>query len=130
MDIFFTDADEAPVPPEEVRIRKLTAKPWPDGRRVKLYLEVTPFQKRPSGEAVIRDASGQSVAAANIIETIDPKMEVNLHLRSPETGGDYSVAVVLFYLQEIEEETEGEETLMRPERVVVDEAQTSFTIEN
>jgi len=130
MDIFFTDPDDIPLPPEEVRIREFKADPWPDGRRVKIYLEVTPFQKRPSGEVFIADQSGQPVASANIIETIDPKMEINMHLRSTETTGVFNASVVLFYLADIEEEpAESEsEPIGPPERMIVDEAQISFEI--
>jgi len=128
MDIFFTDPTEVPLPPEEVRIRDLKANPWPDNRRVKVYLEVTPFQKHPSGEVIITDNLGQPVATASIIETIDPKMEITMHLRSPETGGEYIVSVILFYLQEFDDEELEDETLAPPERMIVDEAQTSFEI--
>jgi len=128
MDIFFTDASEAPVPPDEVRIRDLKADPWPDGRRVKVYIEVTPFQKRPSGEVLITNLDGQPVASASIIEAMSPKIEVNLHLRSPDPAGRFNVAVELYYLQEIPEEQVEGKTLMRAERMVVDEAQTTFEI--
>jgi hypothetical protein len=126
MDIFFTDPSAVPLPPEEVRIREFTAEPWPDGRRIKIYLEVTPFQKRPSGEVLITDMAGKPVATANIIETIDPKMEINLHLRTEETMGEYQASVVLFYLQDIPDDED--ENLRRPDRMVVDEAQAAFSI--
>ena len=130
MDIFFSDPDDIPLPPEEVRIREFKADPWPDGRRVKIYLEVTPFQKRPSGEVFITDQSGKPVASANIIETIDPKMEINLHLRTSETTGVFNTSVVLFYLADIEEDQpeQGDKPIGPPERMIVDEAQTSFEI--
>ncbi len=128
MDIFFADSDDVPLPPEEVRIREFKADPWPDGRRIKVYLEVTPFQKRPSGEVFITDQSGKPVASANIIETIDPKMEVNLHLRSAETSGNFTASVVLFYLTDIEEDQEEGAPIGPPERMIVDEAQTTFEI--
>jgi len=128
MDIFFTDPDDVPLPPEEVRIREFKADPWPDSRRVKVYLEVTPFQKRPSGEIVIRDDSGQPVASANIIETIDPKMEINLHLRGSDLSGVFTAVVVLFYLQEIDEDQPEDQPIAPPQRMIVDEAQTMFEI--
>ncbi len=126
MDILFSDPADIPLPPDEVRIREFRVDPWPDGRRLKVYLEVTPFQKRPSGEVQITDIDGKPVASANIIETIDPKMEINLHLRDKETHGEYSASVVLFYLQEIPDDED--ENLRRPERMVVDEAQATFSI--
>lgn len=127
MDILFSDPADIPLPPDEVRIRELRVDPWPDGRRLKVYLEVTPFQKRPSGEVQITDMEGNPVASANIIETIDPKMEINLHLRAEDNRGEYLASIVLFYLQEIPDDED--ENLRRPERMVVDEAQTHFRIE-
>lgn len=128
MDIFFTDPSDVPLPPAEVRIREFRADPWPDGRRVKIYLEVTSFQRRPSGEVIVRDAFGNMVANANIIETIDPKMEITMHLRGETPHGIYNATVQLFYIQEIEDEVQEEGTLIRPERIDVDFAETSFEI--
>ena len=130
MDIFFTDPSDIPVPPDEVRIRQFRAEPWPDGRRIKIFLEVTPFQKRPSGEVTISDALGNIVANANIIETIDPKMELTMHLRDAEPHGIYKAAVQLFFIQEIEDEVQENEILVRPERIHVDSAETEFEIVN
>lgn len=128
MDIFFADPDDVPRPPEEVRIREFKADPWPDGRRVKIYLEITPFQKRPSGEVLITDHAGQPVATANIIETIDPKMEINMHLRGPVSEGVFTAAMVLFYLEDIDEDQPEEELILPPQRMIVDEAQVTFEI--
>jgi len=127
MDIFFADSDQVPLPPKDVRIREFRANPLPDGRRVRVYLEVTPFQKRPSGEVAVKDSSGNRVATVNIIETIDPKMELTIHLRIPETVGEYIVSAILFYLEEIEGEEDGE-IPVRPDKIVVDEEETTFTI--
>jgi hypothetical protein len=126
MDIFFADSDQVPLPPKDVRILEFRANPLPDGRRVRVYLELTPFQKRPSGEVSIKDSSGNRVATVSIIETIDPKMELTIHLRIPETEGEYTVSAVLFYPEELEGEEE--EIPIPPERVVVDEEETTFTI--
>jgi hypothetical protein len=127
MDIFFRDPNEIPLPPEEVRLQALKAELWPDGWRVKIYLELTPFQKRPSADLVIINATGQEVASANILETISRKMEINMHLREAEPGGVYSVQAVVYYqkLPPISEES----GLQEPgEPLIVDRRQTSFTI--
>jgi hypothetical protein len=77
---------------------------------------------------VITNRSGHPVASASIIETIDPKMEITMHLRSPETTGEYRVSVVLFYLDEIEEGENDGEILVKPDKMVVDNAEVNFTI--
>ncbi len=129
MDIFFTDPTAIPLPPEEVRIQVLRAEPWPDNRRVRVVLEITPFQQRPNGTIVIRDAGGQEAAHISIIETIDPKMEFTLHLRKPDTTGSYIVTAVLFYEENDANQAEGTVTPPGERRqVVVDQASAQFSI--
>jgi hypothetical protein len=96
-DIFFTDASEAPVPPDEVRIRELDAQPRPDGRRIKVHTSLTPFQKRPNVEVLIHNADGREVAAVSVVEAIDNTMDFTMHLREPETGGSYVLSASVFY---------------------------------
>jgi hypothetical protein len=127
MDIFFRDPNEIPLPPEEVRLHELKAEPWPDGRRVKIYLEVDPFQKRPSADLFISNAAGEEVAYANILETISRKMEINMHLREASPGGEYTVRAVVYY-QKLPTASE-ESGFQEPgEPLIVDRGQTSFTI--
>jgi hypothetical protein len=128
MDIFFTDPADIPLPPDEVRIRDFKVEPYPDSRRLYVNLVITPFQKKPSGEIVIFDFLGTPVTSASIIETIDPRMQITMHLRSPETAGEYTATVVLFYNPEVEEQEDGDEILSLPERKVVDQAETTFSI--
>jgi hypothetical protein len=97
MDIFFTDLSEAPLPPHEVRIRVLRAEPYPDGRRVKVHLEVDPFQKRPSFELVIIDVAGNEVSTASIVESMLPRLELVMHLRRVQPGGPYTLHAALYY---------------------------------
>ena len=127
MDIFFRDPNEILLPPEEVRLLALKAEPWADGRRVKVFLEVTPFQKRPSADLVITNAQEDEVARANILETISRKMEINMHLREAQPGGEYSLQVVVYYqkLPPVGEESEVKE---QPDPLIVDRGQTNFTI--
>lgn len=99
MEIFFTDPTDIPLPPEEVRIRQFRAEPWPDKRRVRVYLEVTPFQKRPNGELTIQDADGNEVASLTIIETIDPRMDLTVHLRVAEPAGAYTASAIIYYYE-------------------------------
>lgn len=136
MDLFFQDPGEVPLPPQQVRIRELSAAPWPDGHRVRVYLEVDPFQKRPSADVVLLNAEGQPLAEVSIIESAIRKMEFNMHLRHPETAGDYTLNVVLFYQEgpplpaagaqvAVEEQSPQPEV---PPRTVVDERSIHFTI--
>ena len=129
MDIFFQDPNDVPLPPDEVRIRSFTATAYPDGRRVRITLEVSPFQKRPSGEISISDADGRLLASANIIETMTRKLELTLHLRGEAPAGEYRAEADLFYqaLPPDPENGDAQEYEL-PERKSVDHRRVSFTI--
>lgn len=140
MDIFFQDPSDIPLPPDEVRIRQLRAEPWPDGRRVRIYLEVDPFQKRPSAEVVITDSQGIVVAQASVIESMVRKMEFNMHLRQAQPSGRFTVSAVLFYSDPFPEPQPHEEghapeppssppVTPLPEAKKVDRAETTFTVD-
>jgi hypothetical protein len=132
MDIFFQDPSDVPLPPEEVRIRSFRAELWPDKRRVRINLEITPFQKKPNGEVTINDQDGNEVAAFSIIETITPRMDFTVHLRGEQTSGRFTVAAVLYYYEE-DEQTSGEDGEEEPRKLpteirIVDQAETTFEI--
>jgi hypothetical protein len=129
MDIFFQDPTAIPLPPDEVRIKELRAAPWQDNRRVGVYLEVTPFQKKPNAEVTITSPSGEVAAQASIIETMIPRMEMTLHLRGPVTSGAYSVSVIVFYVEVPQDQSDNPAYFTDPRRrQVVDQAQTVFEI--
>ena len=129
MDIFFSDPSDIPLPPGEVRIRRLEANLWPDGRRVTVLMYVTPFQKRPSGEIIITNALGDELANISIIETMDPKMEFTLHLRGADIVGPCTVSAVVFYSEE-ENDPAATENIptSKQNRIVVDQATTRFEL--
>lgn len=87
----------APLPPEEVRITLLTATPYPDGQRVRVAVEMTPFQIRPWLEFVVSDENGDEVASANVIEPLNYRIELTMHIRKAETEGKYGLVTRLFY---------------------------------
>ncbi len=128
MDIFFTDPNEIPLPPEEVRIRELTAEPWPDGQKVRVFLETDPTQKRPSAELTIIDPQGESISTISIVESMTRKIEVNMHIRSSPIAGDYTLAVSL-YFDQIQSETEPEK-IPQIDHLVTDSAQVTFQFTN
>jgi hypothetical protein len=95
---FFFDSVEAnPLPPEEVRITGISAEPYPDGQRVRVMVEMSPFQVRPNLELVLLDMEGEEVATANIIEPMNYKIELTLHIRREDPAGTYRLDARLFY---------------------------------
>jgi hypothetical protein len=132
MDIFFTDPSEVPLPPDEVRIRSLRAEPWPDGRRVRVYFEVDPFQKRPNAEIRVLDEEDVELASLNVIETMERKMEFTMHLRRGDPRGRFQVNAVLFYAEPVatDEGAEAESAPPASRVTVVDRARATFSIES
>jgi len=98
--MFFNIPDDPniiPLPPSEVRIRELSAEPYLDGGRVRINLEITPFQTRPWLEATLLDADGDEVASASIIEPLNWKIEFTMHIRRTPPQGVYTLSARLFY---------------------------------
>ncbi|MBX3046640.1 MAG: hypothetical protein KF698_06560 [Anaerolineales bacterium] len=132
-DIFFTEAGQAPVPPQEVRIRELEAAPRPDGLRIQVRIDITPFQLRPNVEAMIVNEAGQPLATVSVVEAIDPIMEFVMHLRQQRTPGRYTLKARVFYADIEAQQTEnpleassGE--LLNKAKQVVHEHAIDFTI--
>lgn len=97
MDLFFANPNEVPVPPENMEIRSLTANPYPDGKRVSVVFEISPFQQRPNIEITITNQEDHLVASLSVVEAIENKMNFTLHLREPEPSSNYKVNMELFY---------------------------------
>ncbi|MGQ9851442.1 MAG: hypothetical protein ACUVSU_15465 [Aggregatilineaceae bacterium] len=86
------------LPPEEVRIESVRATLYPDRRRVRVEVDLTPFHERPNLEIVLRDAGGQVVSSASAVSVMHFRLAFTLHLRE---GGDptpgYHTIVTLYY---------------------------------
>ena len=81
MDFFFPQEDLERLPPTETRIQSLEVIPYPDGQRVRVHLQITPFQVCPHIEVTLKDANGDEVATASIVEPMNWRLEMTLHLR-------------------------------------------------
>jgi hypothetical protein len=84
-------------PPAEVHVTSLRAEPWPDGRRIRVLVTVTPFLERPDVTAFIYDSAGEEVSTVNIVETMDVRMAFTMHIRSPQVSGRYTLTAALSY---------------------------------
>ena len=96
MDFFFPEDNLTRATPEETHITNITVEPYPDGYRVRVNIEVTPFQKRPHIEVMLSDASGDEVGSTNIVEPLNWKMEFTMHIRG-ELNNPYTLEAKLYY---------------------------------
>ena len=96
MDFFFPEDQLQRMTPEETRITSLSAQPYPDGYRLHVNIEMTPFQKRPHLEVVLKDAANDEVASSSIIEPMSWKLEFTMHIRG-ELNNPYTLEAKLFY---------------------------------
>jgi hypothetical protein len=127
MDIFFRDPNEIPLAPKEVRIRALTVSPYEDGRRVRVYLELDSFQKRPCLDLTVHDQGGAQAAQTSIIETMMRKIELTMHLRGENLQNPYTLSAVVFYQKSSEANDEkGDAQIGIDDPMIVDQRQVRF----
>ena len=132
MDINFFDPSDVPLPPDEIHIRELRVEPLADRRRVRIFLEITPFQQKPNCEIKIISPSGQEDASLSIIEAIDYKMQFTVHLKSEGQDGEYKVLLEVYYFEgqdSTKDSGSNQEGMIHqlPERVnLVDQREVSF----
>ena len=96
MDFFLPEDNLIRAVPEETRISALSAQPYPDGHRLRVNIEITPFQKRPYIEVTLHDSNGDEVASTNIVEPLSWKLEFTMHIRG-ELNNPYTLEAKLFY---------------------------------
>jgi hypothetical protein len=97
MELPIVDPDQIPLPPENVRIRAVNVEPYPDGRRLRLEIELTPFQAPPNLEIWVENVNGERNAHTNIIGTMTPQMTLTMHLKGKNVVGAYRLWLLLSY---------------------------------
>jgi len=89
--------DENALPPEKVQILDLHVEPWPDGKRVRVHITLTPFQQPPDLELIIYNDQKQEVSHATVVENIDFRLVLTMHLRVSEPQGGYHLEAIVRY---------------------------------
>ena len=98
MSIDFFESGDVPQPRDKIRIERLEAQPCADGWRVKIIIDLTPFQERPSLEIHVRSRENRPVAELSVIQTMHRHMEFTVHIRGVSSPvGDYVAEVDLYY---------------------------------
>lgn len=88
---------EDALPPEQVRFLDLHAEPWPDGRRVRVHVTLTPFRQPPNLEASIFTLQGLEVSHVSIIENVDDRFVITMHLRDRDPQSEYRLEALVSY---------------------------------
>ncbi len=96
VDFFFAEDGLQRAAPAQTRITAMHAEPYPDRERVRVDLEMTPFQTRPHIEVTLTDAAGLEIATASIVEPMGWKLEFTLHLRGADNG-PFQIEARLYY---------------------------------
>jgi len=96
MDFFIAEDNLNRMVPEETHITGLSAEPYPDGYRVRVNVQVTPFQKRPHIEVTLKDSNGDEIASTTIVEPLSWKLEFTMHIRG-ELNNPYTLDAKLYY---------------------------------
>ncbi|MGD8552811.1 MAG: hypothetical protein PVG02_04050 [Anaerolineales bacterium] len=105
------DPSEVPLPPEDVRIKAVNFQPYPDRRRVRLTLKLTPFQTPPNIALTVMDAREKEVSSLSVIGATEATMSLTIHIRDPKAKEPLRVLLVVGY-EEQGTVDEREETLM------------------
>ena len=103
MNIHFTGIEQTSLLPEDVRIQKIAVKPWSDGRRIGLVLQVDECQAPLNLDISIMDENGLILSTTSVVENLSSRTELTMHLRSPRHEGRYQLDVTLFSVEIIEQ---------------------------
>lgn len=113
-EFFFPELAESdgnlPLPPAEMRFLELRAEPVIDDGplRVRVFVEVTPFQKRPFIEVVLTGEQGQEIATASVIEPLQRKNVFTMHIRGPQQRGKFRLHARMYYPSNADNPTDQE----------------------
>lgn len=97
MEFFFPEDNLQRKSPEETKLISLTAEPYEDGRRVRVNIEMSPFEKRPHLEVNLTDTDGREISTASFVEPMTFKLEFTLHMRTKPADGPLDLEARLFY---------------------------------
>ena len=95
-------------PPSEVRFIDVHIEPWPEGQKVRVHVELTPFTEPPSLDISIVDGEGHEISSTSVIETAARKVVFTMHLRDHAPHQRYTLKARIVYPSIIEpvEQTE------------------------
>ncbi|MDX9993304.1 MAG: hypothetical protein RBS68_14780 [Anaerolineales bacterium] len=130
LEFFFPELSEGgqniPLPPAEMRFLELRAEPVIDDGplRARVYLEVTPFQKRPFIEVVLTAENGEEIATVSVIEPLQRKNVFTIHIRGSQQHGKFALYARMYYPSNSDNPTDQENLTT----IESDQAQAEFVV--
>jgi hypothetical protein len=107
MEFYLTEPETERLPPADTRLLVLRAAPYPDGRRLRIALDLTPFEQKPTLELTLKNSAEQVVAETSIIEVVSWGIEITLHIRKQAqrenealdeiTGRSFTLSAILSF---------------------------------
>jgi hypothetical protein len=97
MEFFFPENNLDRMSPDETKILSLTADPYEDGRRVRVNIEISPFEIRPHLEFTLTDMESQEISTASFVEPMTWKLEFTMHMRAEPADGPLDLEARLYY---------------------------------
>lgn len=99
MEFILTNPNIERLPPAETRLLDLRAEPYPDGKRLRVILDLTPFQQKPFLDLTLTDSTGEVVAETSIVEPVAWRLELTLHIlkRGTTPTSAYKLKVLLSF---------------------------------
>jgi len=86
---------------EVVHFDDVHIEPWPDGRRVRIHITLSPFSRHPNLEAALLSNSGEEISRLHIIETPENKIVFTMHLRGIELPATLTLQTRVFFEEEV-----------------------------
>lgn len=96
-EIFFFDEGATPLPPNEVQIERIVAKPSPDGTRVHTIITLSPFQLKPNLAISVTDQDSVTLVTAEVLEPLSITTELTLHIMPKYPNSSHTLTVDLYY---------------------------------
>lgn len=90
---------EDALPPEEVKILGIKAEVYADRKRIKVSLEVTPFKTPPDVELLIMDSAENIISEVDIVNNVDYKLSLVMHLRTDYISDKYQLISRISYAE-------------------------------
>lgn len=96
---FITDPEMAPQPREEIEILEFDLSPYPDRRRVKMSIRLTPFAPvdRPNLQIWVVNAANEPAGEISVIGAMQTRLNLTMHLRDELIDGEYTFTANLSF---------------------------------